>query len=223
MQKNKQYLFIGFSLFFMFNIFSCNKHKKQNLSPPINNEYNKCFSFENYYDENITTDTIYEKTPLGNFLKKISISDSTYLWLCGKNNIEYIIDTFFCKGRLPLSLKSKIHYGWETHDFMGFIIPCGSSCWTNYIYSLYEKREVTALSYSALDTINMKALEIGTDSFHITNLYTLEEEKYPIKNIECLNGKFALFYIHNIKYENNIIEYHLNCGNSNQKIKQILK
>ncbi len=185
-------------------LIACNQKNQPHIEPEFSEDYNKCFSIENGYPDFIYTDTLITSTEKGNFIKKISITDSTYMRVVGRGNIEYTLDTVACKG-LPRG-----GIDWETDEFIAYIHPCGTYCWGNTVFSLKEKKEPLKLSYSTVDLETMNALSVTDKEFVITNLRTQKEERLPIEDIDCVNG-YPLFSVHDIELSNDTIYYTLKC------------
>lgn len=176
-----------------------------NKQPNISEDnYNKCFSIENGYDDFIYTNNLTTKTEKGNFFKKRSISDSKFVWSCGRGNIEKIIDTVACTKVVESFID------WETDEFIGLNKPCGSYCWTNIIIPLKTNKPIIYLSYSAIDFDKMNVVSIVGNYFLITNLRTQKEVKFPIDQIECIDN-FSLFSLHDIKLKGNLITFSIKC------------
>jgi len=169
-----------------------------------NDDYNKCFSIENGYEDFVYTDTLITRTEKGNFFKKVSISDSKFVWSCGRGHIEKIIDTVTCTKVV------ESYFDWETEEFIALLKTCGSYCWTNTIIPVNSDKPILYLSYSAIDFKKLNVVSIAEDYFIITNLRTQKEVKFPIDKIECIDN-FSLFSVKEIKLEGNIISFTVKC------------
>lgn len=172
----------------------------------LEDDYNKCFSIENGYDDFVYTDTLVVKTNKGNFFKKVSISDSTFVWSSGRGEIEKYIGTFSC----TTVVESWID--WETEEFIGLIKPCGTYCWTNTIIPVNTDKPIIYLSYSAIDFETMNTVSIVDDYFLISNLKTRKEIKTPIDYLACLNA-FPLLSTDEIKLEDDTVSFVVRCKN----------
>jgi len=193
----------------------CSNGFEYRHTPPLTEEkYNKCFSVENGYADTIYADSLFTYTKKKNFFKKKVLNDSMFIWSCGRNTIEYTIDTFPCKESVaPI-------FDWETTEFIALLKPCGSFCWTNIIYPLEKKKEPIVLSYSAIDFENMNVVSIDDKSFLILNLRTSKEIKIPIEGIECINS-FPLFALSDIKLVKDKLFYTLKCKDGSMLKKEI--
>lgn len=183
---------------------SGNNPNQRLTEPPEEESYNKCFSIENGYSDFVYTDTLITKTEKGNFFKKISISDSLYIWKCGRGKIEHTIDTLYCSKSTQMSLE------WESTEFVTLIEPCGSGCWTNIVFPVSSDMPILYLSYSAIDMDNMNVLSIADSSFIVQNLKNHKQCEVPISKFECLDG-YPLFSIHNIQINGSKISYTIDC------------
>ena len=167
-------------------------------------DYNKCFSIENGYDSLIYSDTVLFISDKGNLFKKISISDSLFIWKCGRNKIEYLIDTFNCGYPVEKMID------WETDKFIVLTTVCGSYCWTNKVISLSEIKPIQYLSYSAIDLETYNVLIISDDDLIVRNLITEMEFSIPIDEDSCLD-MYPLFAIKDIRIKGNKIYYSIKC------------
>ena len=188
---------------------------EQNLIQP-EDDYNKCFSIENGYEDFVYTDTLITKTDKGNFFKKVSITDSKFVWSCGRGDIEKVIDTLPCTDVVESLID------WETEEFIGLLKPCGSYCWTNIIIPISSSEPFIYLSYSAIDFEKMNAVSVIDNYFLITNLKTHKKVKVPIDKIECVDN-FSLFAVENIKLEAESLYFSVKCkgGSSIDRKKKI--
>ncbi len=199
-------------LFFSLLLISACNISAQSISDPdiAELECNKCFSIENGYDSLVFTDTISYSSKAGNSFKKLAINDSLFIWKCGRNDIEYIIDTFIC-GKPVESL-----IDWETDKFITITKNCGSYCWTNILYPLFKQDSVLYLSYSAIDFETYNVVIIGDENFQIKNLISGKEVQIPIAEQECLN-MHPLFAIKEIKIFEDKLSYTIKCKDSTLK------
>ncbi len=168
-------------------------------------KYNNCFSMDNGYDELTYKDTLITKTEKGNFLKKVSLGNDTYIWSYGRGKIEKVIDTAKCS----VIVESQID--WETEKFVSLIQHCGTYCWTNTIIPLSNEDPIFNLSYSAIDFKNMNVVSIVEDYFVITNLNTKKEIKFPIDGLKCTNG-YPIFSVKNISLKDYDLQYKIRCS-----------
>jgi len=113
---------------------------------------------------------------------KVSISDTTYVLYFGRDEVNYEIGTFKCSEH-PMSNQYTLN--WETESYLELKSGCGTCCWTNYIYPLEEQSEVTVLSYSAMDTINLEFLIILNDTFLVENIVKETKTYFPIEAMDC--------------------------------------
>jgi len=154
------------------------------------------------------------ETQKGNFFKSRSIGDSMYVWSCGRGEIEKIIDTLSCLEY------NRTDFDWETDEFVALHRGCGTYCWTNTIIPIKTNQPIMRFSYLDIDFDKMNVVEIGMDSFYITNLKTQKNIEIPIDGIECIEG-YTLFFISDVELKNNNLFYSVICKDGSKIKKQI--
>jgi len=196
------FAFLFMNLVFSQDSFQLNKNLKKS---------NNCFSLENGYDDFYFVDSIVDNTKKGNFFKKKSINDTLFVWSCGRDKVEVVIDTFSCS-----ETTGKYKKDWETKNFIALIKPCGTNCWINIIVPLKKNTPIIYKSYSCIDIKNMNIVSIIDNSFLLENLIDNKSRYIQIENLEQING-LPIFNIYNIKLKNNLLIYNVIYSNGSVK------
>ncbi len=151
-------------------------------------------------------------TPKGNYLKYLCLGNNSLVFSCGRDSIEFILDTLECK-----FLNRPYFVDFEDEDLIAISQGCGTYCWQNIFVLLNLKQPPIVVQSWFLDTADWRFVSIeekGNEVFFRINYLTDTSLFWTVKsNYTRHSGSgFASMHINEVFLKGDTVYYSIDSN-----------
>jgi hypothetical protein len=174
--KHRIYILLAVSIL----VCSCRDYKSKCENTIINDNFTDEYKFVSYnycspdllFDEDVYGNTMINITSNDNFLKCMAISDSEFVFSCGRGKIEIVLFKTECGLANKLSFDGlslpKLMY--DDDDIMILYHKAGSDSWVNYFIH-FSKKNVYSAQALYIDNWNRKYVYLDCQDYKNSNVF----------------------------------------------------
>jgi len=177
----------------------------------------KCFSVNSrmYYGD-ISGNVAIQTTPQGNFLKCTAISDTEFVFSCGRGSLEYHLDTFKCSESYNLP---EVKY--ESGALLVLFINQGSYVWENKIMRVDTPKPIISTRIYYIDSLFYRYADIEGDTdkvyFNVHDMFSGENHLVRSNYYKFCSTPLPYDNISNVFLKGGSLYYSVNCGGKEYK------
>ena len=178
-----------------------------------------CFeeSFPNY---GLYGRTIIRTTSAGNFLKYTAINDSQFIFSCGREQKEIVMDTGSCATPYRHITATPAELIYDNDDIIVIYNRLGSNSWDYAFVSLLDNKAYHSEALY-IDTVNLRyvdLLETGKDvCFVVHNLLDHTEDTVVSHYYKFRQGGYPLFFISDVIISQDRLFYSVECNDASTR------